>query len=198
MTARFRALLDHCGDLARRPRRPLPDTPDDWMEDWCEGDDCVLPTIADGAGQALAVTHGAAFDPFMDIDFLRFLFEIDPVVLTYGHEHRGLYRLAMKGTLPETIRTRQDKGEYPSVFAAAALSANALELFDDLSSFEALTSRDLIDPRPLRPMFERWLGSVRQGERPHHVAGDECWQQVWQLLSVEAFLREHGEGRDFV
>jgi hypothetical protein len=196
MTARFKALLDRCRDAAERRARPPADTPDEWMEEWCEGDDCVLPTIADCGGQSLAVTNAAVFDVFMDFEFLRFMFEIDPVLLSTGHEYRGLYRLAMKGILPERIRTRQNKASYESAIAGAALAANALDLLGDLSSLDALATHGLIDPVPLRPMFNRWFGSVRQGEREGSDPADECGPQLWQLLSVEAFLREHGRGRD--
>jgi hypothetical protein len=198
MTPRLRALVEPCRDAAERAARPLPDTPDEWMAELCEGDDWDLPNIADVGGQALAVTHAAPFDVFMDFDFVRFMLEIDPVLLSYGHEYRGLYRLAMKGTLPELIRTRQDKASFEGVIGAAALAANALDLLRDLSSLEALATRSLVDPGPFRPMFERWLGAVRRGEREDSDPTDECLQQVWQLLSVEAFLREEGRGRDLV
>jgi asparagine synthase (glutamine-hydrolysing) len=197
MTRRSRELVDGCrDDVPEWPPRSLPDTPDEWMEEWCEGEDCVLPDVADIGGQALAVTGAAVFDAFMDFDFVRFMFEIDPVLLSHGHEYRGLYRLAMKGVLPEPIRTRQDKASFEPAIAAAALAANALEMLSDLSSLEAFAGTGLVDPGPFRPMFERWLGAVRLGERAEEAPGDECGQQVWQLLSVEAFLRSHGVGRD--
>jgi hypothetical protein len=164
------------------------------MEELWDGDSVV--TSADGGGQALALTHTGGFDVFSDFEFARFMLEIDPVVLSHGHEYRGLYRLAMKGIIPELIRTRQDKGVYEPAIAASVLAANAFDLLNDLSSLDALATRGLVDPVPFSPMFHRWLGAVRRGERPDFVPGDEYLHQVWQLLSVEAFLREHGHGRD--
>jgi asparagine synthase (glutamine-hydrolysing) len=197
MTTRFRAVLRQCREAVDRiARRHLPDTPDEWIEELCEGGDWLLPNLADIGGQALAVTHAAPFDVFKDLEFVRFMLEIDPVLLSFGHEYRGLYRLAMKGILPERIRTRQDKAYQAPAVAAAALAADALETLRDLSSLDALATVGLVDPAPFRPMFETWLSTVRLGERPDDQPGDECWEQVWQLLSVEAFLREHGRGRD--
>jgi hypothetical protein len=196
MTRRFRALLERCHEASERAARPLPDTPDEWMQEWCEGDDCVLPTIADCSGRSHALTGAAVLDAFMDFDFVRFMFEIDPVLLSYGHEYRGLYRLAMKGILPEQIRTRQDKASYEPAFAAAVLAADAIGMVRDLSSLEALASRGLVDPGPFRPMFTSWLSAVKRGEREESDPGDEWGQQVWQLLSVEAFLRQHASERD--
>lgn len=196
MTRRFRDLLESCRHAADRNARRMPDTPDEWMAEWCEGNECVLPNIADVGGQALAVTKAAVFDVFLDFDLVRFVLEIDPVLLCHGHEYRGLYRLAMKGILPESIRTRQDKAGYDPAIAAAILASDGLETLDDLSSLEALAAAGLVDPSHFRPIFNRWLGAVRRGEREESDPGDECGPQVWQLLSAEAFLRQHGAGRD--
>jgi asparagine synthetase B (glutamine-hydrolysing) len=196
MTPRFLALLQACRAAAQRRRRAFPDTPDEWMQELCEGNSYVLPDMADTGGQTLATTGFSTYDVFLDFDFVRFMLEIDPIVLCHGDEYRGLYRLAMKGLIPETIRTRQDKAHFEPAVAAAAVAVNAHEMLCDLSSLRALAARDLVDSTYFRPMFERWLATVRRGERLDEDPGDERWEQVWQLLSVEAFLREHGGGRD--
>jgi asparagine synthase (glutamine-hydrolysing) len=195
MTARFRAVLEKCRDAEERPAGELPDTPDEWMDRLCNRES-YLPDTADLGGQGLAMTGSASVDPFMDLDFVRFILEIDPILLSYGHEYRGLYRLAMKGVLPERIRRRQDKAHFAPAVAAAILAANALKTFSDLSSLQALSTRGLVDPIPFRPMFERLLAALQAGNLEEIGAGDEHWELVWQLLSVEAFLREHGVGRD--
>jgi asparagine synthetase B (glutamine-hydrolysing) len=193
MTSRATALLDRCLDAAERPARLLPDTPEAWMRALCE--DQGQSDSADIAGQAFAVTGCAPIDVFTDLDFVTFIFQIDPVLLNYDGEYRGLYRIAMKGLLPERLRRRQDKGRFEPGIAEAALGANALDMLRDLSSLEALATRDLVDPGPLRPMFERWLAAVGRGERAEPDPADEYWEQMWQLLSVEVFLRDHGSGR---
>lgn len=197
-TPRFRRALRKCWSAADRVARPLPDTPDEWLDELCEGSAFALPDIADVGGQVLAATKAAAFDVFMDFDLVRFMLAIDPVLLSYGDEYRGLYRLAMKGVLPEVIRTRQDKAYFLPAVAAAILAADGLDMLRDLSSLDALATRGLVDPGPFRPGFERWLGAVGRGERDDIDPGDERWEQTWQLLSCEAFLRQHGRGRDLV
>jgi Asparagine synthase len=199
MTSRFQALVECCRDAREHANRnQLPDTPDEWMEEFSEGDGFGLPDIADSGGQMLAATRVAVSAAFMDFDFVRFVFELDPVLLSHGNEYRGLYRLAMKGVLPELIRNRQDKATYEPAIAAAALAANALEMLRELASFEALASAGLVDPVAFRPTFDRWLHTVCRGERGDRDPGDECLLQVWQLLSVETFLRQQGQGRDLI
>jgi len=197
MTRKFRDLLEESYAALARCRRPaMPDTPDEWMEELCEGDDCVLSDFADMGGQVRSVGRSAPVDVFMDFDFVRFMLEIDPVLLSHGDEYRGLYRLAMKGVLPERIRTRQDKASFEPAIGAAALAAGALDWLRDLASLRSLAEYGLVDPGPFLPLFERWMGAVHLGERTETVPGDESCHQVWQLLSLEAFLREHGTGRE--
>jgi asparagine synthetase B (glutamine-hydrolysing) len=195
MTRKYRDLLEECWSHDEQARVPDADSPDAWMKEMCDGPRYVLPDIADVGGQALAATQGAAFDVFMDEDLVRFVLEIDPVELSHNHEYRGLYRLAMKDALPKSILRRHDKAYFPPAVAAAALSANALDRLSDLSSLDALADRGLVDPSGFCGLFRRWLAAVRRGERNEVDPGDERWEQVWQLLSSEAFFREHGGAR---
>ncbi|HZU84818.1 MAG TPA: asparagine synthase-related protein [Polyangiaceae bacterium] len=193
MTARSRAVADWCMESADSAPWPPPDTPDAWMQSLC--DDETRYDSADAGAQVLSLTGCASADALMDPEFVRFMLQIDPVLLSYGDEYKGLYRLAMQGVLPERVRTRQDKGCVEPAIAAAALGADALGMLGDLASLRALVSRGLVDPLPLRPILDAWLAAVRRGERSEPDAADEHWQPLWQLLSVEAFLREHGPGR---
>jgi asparagine synthase (glutamine-hydrolysing) len=195
MTPRFLGHFVRCTEAAAGLSPPA-DTPDAWMARLCDGS--VLPDTADLAGQANAVTQCAPLDPFRDFDFVRFILQIDPLLLGHGHTYRGLYRLAMKGVLPDRVRLRADKGKFEPGVAAAALAANALEGLRDLASLDAFASLGFVDPGPFRPIFNAWLRVIERGERPDRDPGDERLQPVWQLLSIEAFLREHGKGRAVV
>jgi hypothetical protein len=166
------------------------------MERLCDGS--VLPDTVDLAGQVTSVTQCAPLDPFRDFDFVRFILQIDPLVLGDGRTYRGLYRLAMKGVLPDRVRLRADKGRFEPGVAAAALAADGLEGLRDLASLDAFATLGFVDPEPFRPIFNAWLRVVERGERPDRDPDDEWWQPVWQLLSIEAFLREHGKGRAVV
>jgi asparagine synthetase B (glutamine-hydrolysing) len=193
LTARSLALLDRAYATGERSDAHLPDTPDEWMQALC--DDPNQCSVADRMGQMLSLTGCAVDDVFMDLEFVRFVLRIDPLQLSYGNEHRGLYRAAMKGVLPEGVRTRQTKAFIEPALAAAAVAADAVEMLRDLGSLEKLASHGIVDPSPLRPVLDRWMTGLRRGERTDKDPGDEYSEQVWQLLSIEAFLREHGRGR---
>ncbi|MDP9034835.1 MAG: asparagine synthase-related protein [Myxococcota bacterium] len=194
MTSLFWRLLARVREAARYSAGPLPDSPNEWMTELCERD--MLPDVADLGGQVAALTGCAPFDVFLDYEFVRFMLELDPVLLSHGHQFRGLYRLAMGETLPRRLLDRQDKARFEPGIAAAALAAGAWEMLRDLSHLDALASLGLVDPSALRRPFNAWLAALRRGEREEIDPADERWQRMWQLVSVEAFVRERGQGRD--
>jgi hypothetical protein len=165
------------------------------MEQLCTRD--LLPEVADLAGQVAVATGCAPVDVFLDEDFVRFILELDPELLAYGNEHRGLYRLAMTGVLPEMIRTREDKASFEPAIAAAASAAGCEEELRDLASLRELEARGIVEAAHFRPMFRDFLAVIAHGERSYVLPIDAHVPRVWQLLSAEAFLREHGSGREF-
>jgi asparagine synthase (glutamine-hydrolysing) len=194
LTSRARELLAKSWEVHQRAVGPLPATPDGWWQYVCTNG--YMADNMDTAGQAATLTHCFPVDVFRDVEFARFMLELDPALLSYGQQYRGLYRLAMKGLLPETLRTRRDKGSFEPAIAAAAIAGEGIDILRDLSSLEALASRGLADPERLRPTFDACLAMLRRGERGEELPVDEHIQDVWQLLSVEAFLRERGRGRE--
>lgn len=187
MTRMFRDTLDEL--LALTPTRS-PNTPDERLAQLCQ-----LPYFAELStswGQMASEVGSGPIDVFRDSEFVRFVAQIDPVTLSHGHTFRGLYRLAMKGVIPESVRTRPDKAFGQPAIAAAAMAADAVPLLRELSSLEQLRSLGLVDPTPLRPLFDAWIKAIFRGERLEPDPTDESWHVIWQLVSVEAFLRRHG------
>ena len=195
LTSRSRDLLARCREADEGAARPLPETPDMWMHFLCTRGQRT--DVADTVGQLAALTGCFPVDVYLDEEFVHFMLELDPVMLSHGHQYRGLYRLAMKGILPERLRSRQDKASFETAVAAAC-GPDGVSMLRDLSSLEALCSRGLADPAPLRPTFEACFSMLRQGERTEPIPADERLAGVWQLLSAEAFLRECGRGRELV
>jgi hypothetical protein len=140
-------------------------------------------------GQMLEVVPALVVDVFRDPDLIELVAQIDPSLLTHGDIYRGLYRLAMRGVIPESVRMRPDKAFVQPAVAAAALAAGAEGDLLDLAPLKALAAEDLVEPAAFRPIFERWMRALRRGERPDSDPADAQWYQVWQLLSAEAFLR---------
>jgi hypothetical protein len=186
MTPRFLELLDPY--LEAIPCS-LPRTPDERLARFC-----TLPFFSElcvSWGQIASVTGTAPVDVFRDLELVRFIAQIDPVVLSHGHMFRGLFRLALKGILPESIRLRRDKAFGQPGIAEAAVGANAGEQLRDLSSLERVASLGLVDPEAFRRPFAAWLKTLLRGERLDSDPTDASWHRVWMLLSVEAFLRKH-------
>lgn len=194
LTRRSWDIVMHCREAADESADDLPDTPDAWIRRLCTRD--YLADGADLGGQVAAVTGCFPIDVFLDSDFVRFVLELDPVLLSHGHEFRGLYRLAMTGVLPERLRTRQDKAWFEPAIGAAAVAANALEMLRELSSLDALATCGLVDPVPFRSTVDMCLNALKRGERTDKDPADEQILRFWQLVSVEAFMREQGRDRD--
>jgi asparagine synthetase B (glutamine-hydrolysing) len=196
MTSRAKALWVETRAADGGLHLPLPNSPDSQLECLCTRS--YMSDTCDTVGQLASATGCLPVDAFLDEDFVRFVLEIEPVLLNCGHEYRGLYRLATKDLLPPSLRMRRDKGAFEPGIAAAAGNPGVAFL-RELSSLEALAGHGLANPKPLRPAMEACFGALQRdgrGEFIGPVPGDEYIPDVWQLLSAEAFLREHGRARE--
>ncbi len=168
--------------------RPAPPrTPDEHMALLCR--DPVLEDLGISWGQMASVTSAAPVDVFRDPDLVEFVARVDPMDLSYGDAFRGLYRLAMKDSVPESILTRQDKAHVRPAVASAALAAGATELLTALSSVGRLADLGLVDAGMFRPVFARWFRALKRGESVDPDPTDAWWGKLWSVLAVEAFLR---------
>jgi hypothetical protein len=184
MTPRFVELLEP--SLEALPRRQ-PRTPDEAMAHLCAHP--FLTELAVSWGQIAVATAAAPVDVFRDLELVRFMARVDPLVVSHGHLFRGLYRLAMKGVLPESVRMRRDKAYAQPAIGEAAVAAGAEPRLRDLSSLERLASLGLVEPDAFRAPFDAWLRTLVRGERLELDPTDGTWDQIWPLLSAEAFLR---------
>jgi hypothetical protein len=146
-------------------------------------------------GQFASATGCAPVDVFRDPDFAAFMARIEPVTLLYGGRHRGLYREAMKGLVPDSVRLRPDKARPQPLVSAAVVASDARPLLESLFSLDRLSALGLINPEPLAGPLARWLRVVLRGERDAADETDPWWEWVWPLLAVEAFLREIASSR---
>jgi asparagine synthase (glutamine-hydrolysing) len=183
LTRRFTKLIES----SSVPRRDtLPDTPDEWMAFHCNSH--ILADAADLANQISAISPCLVADVFADPRMVKFLLQVDPVVLSHGPSYRGLYREAMRGILPERVRLRNDKAGFEPAIAEAGRACPELGRLAELRDLRGLSSLGLTDGSAFGPTFDAYLSRFREGAP---VAGDELWQRVWQLLAVEQFVREH-------
>ncbi len=183
--------------MLRAPRSPSVDpiasTPDELLAYRCNM--TGVATYADANGQAASATGCDSIDIFCDIDVLKLVCQIDPVLMNYGHEHRGLYRLAMSDLLPEGVRTRRDKARFEPAVAEAALAGDGLDVLADLSSVSALSSLDLVDAKRLRPVADGCIAAISRGMRDRDDFMDSNWEPFWRTMAAERFLRLWSGGR---
>ena len=123
--------------------------------------------------------------PLLDDDFLRFVATLPPLSLMRGGYLRGLMREAMRGLVPEDLRLRVTKG-HPYWFVEQTLDqGGGLRVFADLADVSMLADLRLIEPKHFRKVFDQCV------ER----SIDADFTALWQVLSVEAFLRQYaGDG----
>jgi asparagine synthase (glutamine-hydrolysing) len=167
----------------------VPASPDELLAAYCRGPRAA--DYADCLGQIASSGGRGLFDVYYDPALVRFLSRIDPLLLSHDHQHRGLYRLAMKGVLPESVRTRADKSRFEPAVAQAALAGDGLATMRDLSSLSALSSLGLVDIDRFRPEADRCLAAVSRGMK----SGEDLaigWEVFWRTLTLECFARTWG------
>jgi asparagine synthase (glutamine-hydrolysing) len=119
-------------------------------------------------------------DPLYDEELVRFLLGVRHHALFADASYRGLLRRAMRGFLPESVRTRTTKSQFEPGLAE---SIGPLERFEPLLSFECLERAGIVRPAA----FRRFLEPVFT--RPTSDESGPIWLACWSALTTEAFLR---------
>jgi hypothetical protein len=122
--------------------------------------------------------------PLLDDDFLRFAAALSPLSLLQGGYLRGLMREAMRGLVPEDLRLRETKGAWCWFVEQTLEKAGGLKLFASLADVHRLADLGLVEPRAFKKVFDEGC------RRPAEADYDE----LWRVLSLEAFVRECGGG----
>jgi asparagine synthase (glutamine-hydrolysing) len=145
----------------------------------------VYTNAADHRGQIELATGLPRIDPYLDPDVVEFIASVPPKLMFHDHRVRGLFRLAMKGHLPETIRLRRDKASFNSAFSELYFASRQNRGMAELLRMEGLAELGLVDSEG----FRRALVDVDgQGQ-------DRRRSWVSLLLGAEAFVREHSRWR---
>jgi asparagine synthase (glutamine-hydrolysing) len=119
-------------------------------------------------------------EPFFDADVVRAIGELPPAWLLHGNARRGLFREAMRGLLPESLRTRADKARFEPAVARFFEAAGGAARLRDLASLSRLVELGIVTPTHSASTFEAFAGAPCEAE---------SWLALWPALAVEAFLR---------
>jgi asparagine synthase (glutamine-hydrolysing) len=142
--------------------------------------------VADGHGQLNAVTGCVQVDPFGDPDLVAFISRIPPMMLSHGDQFRGLLRLALKGAVPDTVRTRPDKAWFEPAFAEVLEAGGGLDAFGDLVAARTLAREGIVNEPEFRAIVRRLVAA------PASQGSSRLWGPVWQVLAGEAFAQRFG------
>jgi asparagine synthetase B (glutamine-hydrolysing) len=127
-------------------------------------------------------------DPLLSPELMELLASIPSRLLLHGDRLRGLFRLALRGLVPDPIRFRSDKASFEPAMSEMLAAAGGLHAFRDLSSARALGRLDLIESHAFERAFQ---AAARGGSGPAW----STWSKLWPVLALEAFARAHEEGR---
>jgi len=120
-------------------------------------------------------------DPFLDDDIVEFVASLRPELLFHGDWLRGLFRYAMRGLVPDSIRLRQDKSVFEPALRELVAGAGGFSTLEPLAKATALADMGLVEPRRFRERFDEL---VRMPLDPR------LWLEVWPVLAAEAFVRQ--------
>ncbi|MCG6553490.1 MAG: asparagine synthase (glutamine-hydrolyzing) [Candidatus Magnetominusculus sp. LBB02] len=115
--------------------------------------------------------------PFLDYRLIEFCFSLPGRLKIRGGLGKWILREAMKGVLPEDVRTRKDKSGFIAPADQWFRTINRMQMYNLLNS-ESLKKRGIFDIAELNAMFDE------------HLAGLKNHQMVlWQIMSLELWFR---------
>jgi asparagine synthase (glutamine-hydrolysing) len=151
---------------------------DDWLTAFATSH--MMMEGADGVGQTEAAWGIPYVMPYLDPRFIELVASLPPDQLFEGGRMRGLFRMAMRGLLPDSLRLRPDKAGFEPMLDEMFAAAGGVEGFRHLLKMEATADLGLVEPARFREVFMR----VAEG-----VPTARGWLQVWPMLAVEAFVQ---------
>lgn len=176
-----RALDEARAELLEAP--PVDLDPDERMRAYVEQP--FLTEAAEVRADVDEIVGVRRADPWFDGRLFAFLARLPVEWLEVDGLHRGLYRRALAGRLPESVRLRPDKGIADPFMARAFRAAGGVEVFVPYMDFSASADAGLVEPERLRAWLAPHLRSPAFFESPPFWA-------LWRLVGVEALLRRHG------
>ena len=147
----------------------------------------VFADCADGRTQIEAATDMSRVDVYADEDILDLVARVRPSVLCHEDMHRGLFRVALRGKVPESLRTRLDKSWFEPAFAEVVRAAGGFDTLGDLWDVRSLDALDIVDAARFRDETR----VLRDNPDDGSLRVAELWSAVTQTLACEAFVRRY-------
>jgi asparagine synthase (glutamine-hydrolysing) len=139
-----------------------------------------MDEAADERGQHEVAVGIPRLDPYLDAELIEFMLSVPAHMLLHDHRMRGLYREAMRGVLPGSLRLRADKASFEPAIRELFKSAEQDPSFRTLLRMEALGDLGMVEPRRYREALTRTIAGD----------GPRGWLETWPAIAVEAFVRQ--------
>ncbi|AKV00802.1 Asparagine synthetase [Labilithrix luteola] len=124
-------------------------------------------------------------DPYLDGELIEFVRGLPPYWLLTGGRRRGLFREAMRGVLPESVRLRDDKAGFEPALARFVSAIGGHQRLRPLADVRYLADLGIVRPRAFEDDFQAFVSSLETSD---------AWSTVWPALAVESFLRSRDGG----
>lgn len=118
-------------------------------------------------------------DPYLDRELVDWVHALPPVWLLEGNVRRGLFREAIRGFVPESLRMREDKASFEPAMFRFVETIGGFESLRGYARVPRLADLGLVEPKPFEKAFD---------ELARAPIGSWQWSNVWPALSAEAFL----------
>jgi asparagine synthase (glutamine-hydrolysing) len=168
--------------------QPPPRTPEERFDRFARS--ILLADYGDWRGQMESATGLVREDPYADEDVLDLMARVPPRALVHGDLHRGLFRVALRGRVPDSIRLRTDKSCFEPAFAEAAEAGGGFDALGDLWHVRELEGLGVVESAPFRAAMEPLF---RDPSSTAECA--ELWSYATQALACESFARGHRASR---
>jgi hypothetical protein len=137
----------------------------------------------------LELMTGVGFvEPWMDAEFVGTLARLPGWRLAHGDRERGLFRHALRGHVPDSVRLRPDKAHIEPAFDRMLAAAGGRAAFAGLLGVRRLVALGLVDAGRFASCEERFFAS-RTGviATPDSLDDEEAsWMYMWNVYAAEA------------
>lgn len=125
--------------------------------------------------------------PFADRDLVAFIMAIPGEIVLWNGVYKGLFREAMRGVLPEAIRSRNWKADFTQLECDSAAALIAASRGGNLGPQAMAVKRGYIDPGSVSSALARTL-TMSNG--PSFL----MFKQINELVSLEIWLHAYFAG----
>lgn len=136
-----------------------------------------LAWVRHGFGIAAGI---ARRDPYLDHPLWKSVSRLPRPWLLADGIRKGLLRRAMRGLVPESVRSRADKADFDGAFASMIDAPKVRAALLDLTTGGELERYGIVQKQRFAAVAREFVRSPRD---------PFAWTTIWPALTVEAFLR---------